>query len=123
MLNGQIGLKAPTPVDFFVKGSGSNLSDLTGAVVREGFRSGEPVMPARIAHPHDQGFLAAVLTPGTRAMSISLSPTAEVAGFIFPGDRVDVILTHSFTRKDAPDMTDQRRVSEVILQKRARPRP
>src|SRR5271154_1083414 len=74
----------------FVKGQ-ANLSDIAGAVVRDGFRSGEPIMTARVAHMHDQGFLAAVLTPGMRAMSVSLSPTAEVAGFVFPGDRVDVI--------------------------------
>jgi pilus assembly protein CpaB len=99
---------------FFVKGK-SSLADIAGAVVRDGFRTGEPVLSARVAHPHDQGFLAAVLSPNMRAMSVSLSPTAEVAGFIFPGDRVDVILTHSFSRKDSADLTE-RRVSETILQ-------
>jgi pilus assembly protein CpaB len=98
----------------FVKGK-TNLSELAGAVVREGVRTGEPIISGHIAQPHDQGFLAAVLTPGKRAMSISLSPTAEVAGFIFPGDRVDVILTHSFSRKDSAALTE-RRVSETILQ-------
>lgn len=95
--------------------SKSNLADLSGAVVRDGFRTDEPILSARIAHPHDQGFLAAVLNPGMRAMSISLTPMAEVAGFVFPGDRVDVILTHSFSRKDSPDLTE-RRVSETLLQ-------
>jgi pilus assembly protein CpaB len=96
-----------------VKGQ-TTLADAAGAVVRDGFRAGEPIIAARIAHPHDQGFLAAVLNPGMRAMSISLTPTAEVAGFIFPGDRVDVILTHSFSRKDSPDLTE-RRISETLL--------
>jgi pilus assembly protein CpaB len=98
----------------FVKGQ-ANLTDIAGAVVRDGFRSGEPIMNARVAHPHDQGFLAAVLNTGMKAMSVSLSPTAEVAGFIFPGDRVDVILSHSFSRKDSVAFTE-RRVSEIILQ-------
>jgi pilus assembly protein CpaB len=97
-----------------VKGK-TELSTLAGAVVRDGFRSGEPIMPSRIAHPHDQGFLAAVLTPGMRAMSITLSPSSEVAGFIFPGDRVDVILAHTFSRKNVTDLSD-RRISETILQ-------
>ena len=97
-----------------VKGQ-TNLPDIAGAVVRDGFRSGEPIISARVAHPHDQGFLAAVLSPGMRAMSLSLSPIAGVAGFVFPGDRVDVILTHSFSRKDVSDLTE-RRVSETILQ-------
>lgn len=110
-------LEWPSTADttpLYVKGQ-ANLSDIAGAVVRDGFRSGEPIMSARVAHPHDQGFLAAVLTPGKRAMSVALSPTAEVAGFVFPGDRVDVILTHSFSRKDVSDLTE-RRVSEIILQ-------
>jgi len=90
------------------------LIDYTGAVVRDGFRAGDPIMTARVAHAKDQGFLAAVLTPGMRAMSVSLSPTSQVAGFIFPGDRVDVILTHSFSRKDVSSL-NERRVSETIL--------
>jgi pilus assembly protein CpaB len=96
-----------------VKGK-ANLESFAGAVVRDGFHAGDPILSARVAHAHDQGFLAAVLTPGMRAMSIALSPTAEVAGFVFPGDRVDVILTHSFSRKDVSDLTE-RRVSETVL--------
>ncbi|MDD3030223.1 MAG: Flp pilus assembly protein CpaB [Alphaproteobacteria bacterium] len=99
---------------FFVKDK-DDLSTLAGAVVRDGFRAGDPILSARIAHAHDQGFLAAVLTPGMRAMSLALSPTAEVAGFIFPGDRVDVILTRGFSRKDVQSLTE-RRISETILQ-------
>jgi pilus assembly protein CpaB len=97
-----------------VKGK-AELSSLTGAVVRNGFRLGDPILSSYIAHAHDQGFLAAVLTPGMRAMSISLSPMSQVAGFIFPGDRVDVILSHSFSRKDSNSLTE-RRISETILQ-------
>src|SRR5471030_901632 len=47
-------------------------------------------------------------------MSVTLTPSAEVAGFIFPGDRVDVILTHSFSRKDVSALTE-RHVSETVL--------
>ncbi len=100
--------------NLIVKGK-SNLADLTGSIVRDGFRAGEPLIVSRLTAPDNSGFLAAVLTPGMRAMSIALSPTAEVAGFIFPGDRVDVILTHSFSRKDVSSL-NERRVSETILQ-------
>ncbi len=98
----------------FVKGT-TNLSSLSGAIVRSGFRVDEAIVSGRVVHPRDQGFLAAVLTPGMRAVSIQLSPSAEVAGFIFPGDRVDVILTHGFSRQDIPVLTD-RRISETILE-------
>ena len=55
----------------FVKGK-TNLTDLAGAVVRDGFRNGEPITLGHIAQPHDQGFLAAVLTPGMRAMDLEM---------------------------------------------------
>lgn len=93
----------------------ANLADFSGAVVRDGFRAGDPIMVSRVAHPRDQGFLAAVLTPGMRAVSVQLTPTAQVAGFVFPGDRVDVILTHGFSRKDVSSLME-RRISETILQ-------
>jgi len=96
-----------------VKGK-DTLESASGAVIRDGFKSGEPIIAARVVHPNDQGFLAAVLNPGMRAMSLSLKPEAEVAGFVFPGDRVDVILTHSFSRRDSQTLTE-RKISETVL--------
>ncbi len=97
----------------FVKGK-TDMAQITGAVARETLHASEPIITSKIAQPHEQGFLAAVLTPGMRAMSINLTPSAEVAGFIFPGDHVDVILTHTFSRKDLSNLSE-RRVSETIL--------
>jgi pilus assembly protein CpaB len=98
---------------FYVK-SKDDTGKLVGAVLRDGMRAGEPFLTGHVVQPKDHGFLAVVLTPGKRAMSVTLSPNAEVAGFIFPGDHVDVILTHSFSRKDNADYTE-RRVSETVL--------
>jgi pilus assembly protein CpaB len=104
--------EAPT-TRLYVKGK-NELANVTGGVLREGIRGDEPITLGRVVQPHEQGFLAAVLTPGKRAMSVTLTPSAEVAGFIFPGDHVDVILTHSFSRKDVPGLTE-RRMSETVL--------
>lgn len=97
----------------YIKGT-TDMSSLIGAVLREGLRADEPFITGRVVQPHEQGFLAAVLTPGMRAVSITLTPSAEVSGFIFPGDRVDVILTHTFSRKDITEMND-RYVSETVV--------
>jgi pilus assembly protein CpaB len=97
----------------YVKGT-ADMGGLIGAVLREGLRSDEPFIMGRVVQPHEQGFLAAVLTPGMRAVSVTLTPSAEVAGFIFPGDRVDVILTHGFSRKDITELSE-RHVSETVL--------
>ena len=72
-----------------------NLEDMAGSVVRYGVTAGEPMTTVRMISPGERGFLAAVLTPGMRAISIPITRTSGVAGFIFPGDRVDVILTQT----------------------------
>ena len=95
----------------------TEVSSLMGAVLREGMRADEPIIMGRVVQAHEQGFLAAVLNPGMRALSVTLTPSAGVAGFIFPGDRVDVILTHGFTTKNdkgEPDQTE-RRLSETVI--------
>lgn len=68
---------------------------LTGAVARNGFVAGEPVFAARVVHPGEAGFMAAVLDPGMRAVAIPISARAGAGGFILPNDRVDVISAFS----------------------------
>jgi pilus assembly protein CpaB len=69
------------------------LDEFYGTVVRQGISAGEPIFDKRLVKPGEQGFLAAVLKPGTRAISIEVDATSGVAGFVFPGDRIDVVLT------------------------------
>ena len=66
-----------------------------GAVVRSALLAGEPVTAARLVHPGSRGAMAAVLAPGARAVTISVTPASGMAGFIRPGDRVDVLLTQA----------------------------
>jgi pilus assembly protein CpaB len=72
-----------------------DIKSFAGAVVRRGIAAGEPITPARVAKPGDRGFLAVVLKPGMRAVSVGISATSGIAGLIFPGDRVDIILTQT----------------------------
>ncbi|MEM9878297.1 MAG: Flp pilus assembly protein CpaB [Pseudomonadota bacterium] len=82
-----------------------------GRVVRSSLLEGEPVTAARLVGPGERGFLAAVLTPGFRAITVPINQTSGLAGFIFPGDRVDMILTHQV--QSNRDQTQ--RVSETVL--------
>jgi pilus assembly protein CpaB len=52
------------------------------------------VTGAKIIAPGDRGFLAAVLRPGMRAISVPVTVTSGISGFIFPGDSVDLLLTY-----------------------------
>ncbi len=66
---------------------------LRGHAVREPVAAGAPLVRSAVVGPGQRGFLAAVLKPGTRAVTIRLGKGARHAGLIDPGDRVDVILT------------------------------
>ena len=73
--------------------SGSNIEALVGSVVRVAITPGSPVTKGALVNPGDRGFLAAALGPGMRAVTVPARGEQGVAGFIFPGDRVDMLLT------------------------------
>ena len=66
---------------------------LRGHAVREALAEGAPLTWSAVVGPGQRGFLAAVLRPGTRAVTIRVGPATSYAGLIDPGDRVDVILS------------------------------
>jgi len=70
------------------------LENFTGAIVRRQLRAGEPVIANALTRAGEGGFMSAVLEPGMRAVSIAVSATSGNAGFISPGDRVDLVVTH-----------------------------
>ncbi|WP_076068626.1 Flp pilus assembly protein CpaB [Sphingomonas montana] len=79
---------------YYLKGE-SDVAALQGTVVRQEITAGQPVTQGSLVKPGDRGFLAAALGPGMRAVTLAVSSQAGVAGFVFPGDRVDVVLTQS----------------------------
>ena len=81
------------PQTYIIEGK-KPLTDFVGAVARTSFRVGQPIADTDIVMPGSRGFLAAVLRPGLRAVSVPATATSAVSGFIYTGDRVDVLLTH-----------------------------
>jgi pilus assembly protein CpaB len=79
---------------YFLDGE-SDITKLLGTVVRYQISAGEPVTQGSLVSPGDRGFLAAALGPGMRAVTVPVSAKTGVAGFVFPGDRVDIVLTQS----------------------------
>jgi pilus assembly protein CpaB len=86
-----------------------------GGVSREVVLRGQPILENQIVLPGDRGFLAAVLDPGMRAMSVPIDEASSHAGLIFPGDRVDLILTQTVQQEEG-DSSQQRRASETVLE-------
>src|SRR5436309_298341 len=66
---------------------------LMGTVVRYPITAGQPVTRGSLVGPQDRGFLAAALGPGMRAITVPVNVASSVAGFVFPGDHVDMVLT------------------------------
>lgn len=84
------------PPSYVVEGK-RPIADFVGAVARSSFHVGEPIVEIEIVMPGSRGFLAAVLKSGMRAVSVPATATSAVSGFIYAGDRVDVLLTHVLT--------------------------
>lgn len=76
---------------YFLKDK-TDVNTLVGTVVRHPITAGQPLTQGALVHPDDRGFLAAALGPGMRAVTVKVSQEQGVAGFVFPGDRVDVML-------------------------------
>jgi len=89
-----------------------DMNNLLGTVVRHPITAGEPVTQGSLVSPGDRGFLAAALGPGMRAVTVPVSAKTGVGGFVFPGDRVDLVLTQSVAGEDnSPAL----KASETIL--------
>lgn len=85
---------------------------LLGTVVRYAITAGQPVTRGALVGPKDRGFLAAALGPGMRAVTIPMGDASGVAGFVFPGDHVDLMLTQQVTGGgDGPAL----KVTETII--------
>jgi pilus assembly protein CpaB len=98
---------------YYVEGSADgDPKRLLGQVVRYPITAGQPVTRGSLVGPQDRGFLAAALGPGMRAITVPVNASAGVAGFVFPGDHVDLVLTQSVTGGgDGPPL----KVSETIV--------
>src|SRR3982751_5129276 len=85
---------------------------LLGTVVRFPITAGQPVTRGSLVGPQDRGFLAAALGAGMRAITVPVNVSAGVAGFVFPGDHVDIVLTQTVQGGgDGPPL----KVSETIV--------
>lgn len=80
-------------------GAFTRIEDVTGAndetarYVLSSISEGELILPAKITNPGQQAKLSTAISPGMKAVSIRVNDVLGVAGFVLPGDRVDVMLT------------------------------
>jgi pilus assembly protein CpaB len=105
----------PWPQDVVPAGAFRTIAEITGEggrrVVLTAIEANEPVLASKITGPGQRATLSAMLQDGMRAVTIRVNDVEGVAGFVLPGDRVDVALTR---HKD--NNGKDRSTTEVVLQ-------
>jgi pilus assembly protein CpaB len=90
--------------------------EIVGKVARSSFQSGEPISLTKLSAPGEGSFMAGSLPKGMRAVTINTDETLGVAGFVFPGDRVDILVTHQVPKWDrATQAIAQEQITEPLL--------
>lgn len=93
-------------------------------VARRGIAEGTPITSRLVFRRDAPGFLAGVLEPGTRAVAVPVTAVSAAAGFVLPGDHIDIMLTHDVRRDLTTNGEEEaviadsliRYTSETILQ-------
>jgi pilus assembly protein CpaB len=88
----------------------SSIAELIGGdkrVVRTSMETNEPIVGTKITGPGQKATLSAIIDDGMKAVTIRVNDVGGVAGFVLPGDRVDVLMTRN---------ADDNGTSDVVLQ-------
>ena len=101
------------PVKSKPQGSFTNFAELAKdgrRIVISPFVRDEPIIASKVSAPNGSASLSTAIEKGKRAVTVAVDDVRGVAGFIFPGDFVDVVLTRTNNSNGPPDF------AEVILQ-------
>jgi Flp pilus assembly protein CpaB len=92
-----------------------DLTSLVGKAVKADVYQGEPVFREKLAAADANGGLPVMIPQGLRAVTIAVSEVKGVAGFIKPGDKVDVLATFELKGKDDKDEQMTKTVLQNVL--------
>ena len=95
----------PWPKHLVIEGFITNPEEcekLKGMVTRSSFQPREPIIRSKVVNANDPNFLAGALEKGKRITTVAVDAVSGIAGFVFPGDRVDVLVIH---KVDKPGLT------------------
>jgi pilus assembly protein CpaB len=92
------------------EGSFSSIQDVLAAgnrIVLSPIEPNEPVLGSKLTGPGQRATLSAVLHEGMKAVTVRVSDIEGVAGFVLPGDRVDILLTRRVDKGGTTDVVLQ----------------
>jgi pilus assembly protein CpaB len=94
--------EVPWPQEAVPAGAFGRIADLTAngrRVVLAPIEANEPILASKITGSGQRATLSAMLQDGMKAVTIRVNDVEGVAGFVLPGDRVDVMLTRQQDKK------------------------
>jgi pilus assembly protein CpaB len=89
------------PDDAIPAGTYGSIAELTASgkrIVLASIERNEPILRTKITGPGQKATLSAVIQDGMRAVTVRVNDVEGVAGFVLPGDHVDVLLTRQQER-------------------------
>lgn len=106
-------LELPSAPEDALLATPATQAEFRGALVRRFVPPGQYLTRDDLLHPGERGFLAAVLKPNTRAISIGVDAATGAGGLVAPGDLVDLVLVQNFDAGEAP--AARRVTAETVL--------
>jgi pilus assembly protein CpaB len=99
------------PEEAIPAGTFGSIAELTAGgkrIVLASIERNEPILRAKVTGPGQKATLSAVIQDGMRAITVRVNDVEGVAGFVLPGDHVDVLLTRQQERTSG--------MNDVVLQ-------
>src|SRR5215469_14447095 len=109
-LSASVLREMPWPAEALPQGGFRTIKDLLAhgkRVVLTAIEANEPVLASKITGQGSRATLSAMLDEGHKAMTIRVNDVDGVAGFVLPGDRVDIMLSRTSDKGSA--------VNDVVL--------
>ena len=97
--------EVPWPQGAVPKGAFASIKEILDGKTRRtalvAMEENEPILKSKITGPGQRASLAAVIDPGMKALTVRVNDVNGVAGFVLPGERVDILLTRNGERNEA----------------------
>ena len=109
-LTSQVLREVEWPNDAIPENAFSTIAELMKGekrVVLASMEANEPIVSAKITGPGQKATLSALIEEGMKAVTIRVNDVDGVAGFVLPGDRVDVLMTRSAENSGMTDIVLQ----------------
>ena len=104
------------PTDYLPKGTVFENADLlVGRVARQDLFPGEPIFKQKVSGDDTHGGLTAIIPKGLRAVTVAVTEVKGVAGFVKPGDRVDILTTFELDKEGGQASRKTRTVLQDVL--------